>query len=238
MKYCLSNIIYLFFLVISFGSCQKESTNPKSQEKVYTFENGLEGWTAGFADYPVGSEDFYELTSGHEHLPASVNSQSHGFMISGNNHSDDLFMFIKKRVEGLKPSTKYKLTFAVEFASKYPESSFGVGGSPGSSVYLKAGATSIEPKPVAQDNFYQLNIDKGQQAQRGEDMMVLGHIGIPGDEFSYKLISRDNATEPFEVITDENGNLWLIVGTDSGFEATTTLYYNTIKVSFKEVSGK
>ena len=34
----------------------------------------------------------------------------------------------------------------------------------------------------------------------------------------------------FDVMADESGALWFIVGTDSGFEGLTTLYYDTITV--------
>ncbi len=35
----------------------------------------------------------------------------------------------------------------------------------------------------------------------------------------------------FEVTTGDDGGLWLIVGTDSGFEGETRLYYTTIEVT-------
>jgi len=34
---------------------------------------------------------------------------------------------------------------------------------------------------------------------------------------------------PFTATTTESDELWLIVGADSGFEATTTIYYNRIE---------
>ncbi|MEO0332641.1 MAG: hypothetical protein AAF223_13330 [Bacteroidota bacterium] len=62
-------------------------------------------------------------------------------------------------------------------------------------------------------------------------MMVLGTIGTEREDFEYELISRDNwGEEPIVVRTDDEGACWLIVGTDSGFEGTTTLYYNRISV--------
>lgn len=79
-----------------------------------------------------------------------------------------------------------------------------------------------------------MNIDKGNQSQGGNDMVVIGNVGIPGDEFSYTLIQRDNMQQPVRVRTDDSGNLWVIIGTDSGFEGTTTLYYNTVEVFLEE----
>ena len=121
----------------------------------------------------------------------------------------------------------------VELASKYPEESVGIGGSPGASVYLKAGGSAIEPMPVEEGDDIRMNIDKGNQSQGGQDMVVLGNIGIPGNEFEYQLIQRDNRQNPVHIKTDSNGSMWLVVGTDSGFEGTTTLYYNTVEVKLK-----
>jgi hypothetical protein len=149
---------------------------------------------------------------------------------SGNNHSDDLFMFMKRRVNGLEPNTVYYITFTVEFATNVPDETMGAGGSPGESVYVKAGASVTEPKKVVDDeNFYLMNIDKNNQAQNGEDMVVIGDFSNDTDQAVYTLKTVANES-PFGAATDENGDLWLIIGTDSGFEATTTIYYNTIKV--------
>jgi hypothetical protein len=59
-------------------------------------------------------------------------------------------------------------------------------------------------------------------------------VGIPGEDFIYTLIERDNFQQPVTVRSDANGNLWIVVGTDSGFEGTSTLYYNEIEVRLRE----
>lgn len=164
-------------------------------------------------------------------LPAGVSEEGMAMKISGRNISDDLFMFMKKQITGLEPNHTYNVTFQVELASMYPEQSVGIGGSPGASVYLKAGGATAEPVPVEKDGYIRMNIDKGGQSQGGEAMVVLGNIGIPGEDFSYQLIRRDNLQNPVQVTTDSTGSLWVLVGTDSGFEGTTTLFYNTVEVS-------
>ncbi len=79
-----------------------------------------------------------------------------------------------------------------------------------------------------------MNIDKGNQSQGGADMLVLSTIGIPGNDFTYQIIRRNNLNQPLNVNSDASGNLWVIIGTDSGFEGTTTLYYNAIEVRLQE----
>ena len=78
-----------------------------------------------------------------------------------------------------------------------------------------------------------LNIDKGNQAQEGQAMIILGNVANPevaGDE--YKLKTMDNQGRPVEVMTDDQGQVWLIVGTDSGFEGLSAFYYPRITYVF------
>ncbi len=43
---------------------------------------------------------------------------------------------------------------------------------------------------------------------------------------------------PFEAVTGTNSSLWFIVGTDSGFEGLTALYYSKISVILTEASSE
>ncbi len=218
-------------------SCTKEETTTPQLSLNDQFNVSAEGWSADFADYPVGEETFYELSTKKDaKLPAPLDTLKKGFRVSGNNHSDDLFMFITKKMTGLKANQNYKGTFEVEFASNAPDGSVGVGGSPAESVYVGIGLTSVEPKKVANTTTksYEMNIKKMQQATSGQDMKVIGNIANGTTESKYKIIKR---TGEFTGKTDASGNLWVIVGTDSGFEATTTLYYTGVKVNLAEVTA-
>ena len=209
-------------------------------EFVYDFDQDAEGWTAGFADLPVGYEkELYELDAGHQELPSGL--EGSGVYVQGHNRSDDLFMFLSRKVDGLKPDTRYEAVFRIDLATNVPGGMMGIGGSPGESVYVKAGATAMEPlvKEDASGHF-RMNIDKGNQATEGRDMINLGHVAHPelGDSTGeeYKIKSLTNQERSFEVTTDADGALWLIVGTDSGFEGLTTLYYGQIAIVLSEVS--
>jgi len=230
MKY--TGILLGFFIFLTGCNFSNDEDITVINER---FNRDTHGWTGGFSDYPVGEENFYNLNFRRTHLPAPLDTTQYALQIGGDNRSDDLFMFIKHRVRGLTPNKTYQVEFQIQLASNAPEDSFGIGGSPGSSLFLKAGAVSFEPVPVIVEmdqtdaGYYQMNIDKGNQIEDGEDMILLGHIGHDGSDFEYKLIDRVNS-EPFEAMASEEGILWLIIGTDSGFEGNTTLYYNKIEV--------
>lgn len=231
----LRRFLLFIFLVSVLISCKDEEDDPETQRFTYNFEEGSEGWEGGFTDYPADwEEERFEFRFEHTALPQEVGVNGQAMLISGRNISDDLFMFVKRQITGLRPNHEYLLRVEVELASQYPEESVGIGGSPGGSVYLKAGASTYEPLPIEEEDHIRINIDKGNQSQGGAEAVVIGTVGIPGEEFTYTLIQRDNQQQPVRVQSDDSGSLWVIVGTDSGFEGTSTLYYNTIDIKLQE----
>jgi hypothetical protein len=206
----------------------------------YDFNNSHFDWQGGFADYPTsGDTTSYELQYRYTHTPSSARNS---LMISGNNHSDDLFMYIKKKIEGLSPDTEYTMTLEVEFASEAREGTVGIGGAPGESVYLKVGAVPIEPKTLQLADQFVMNIDKGHQSESGDDMIKIGDIAVPADTDGFVLTTRSNSPydgnssfhQPIMVRSNNEGELWLIVGTDSGYEGTTTIYYTKVAAVFSK----
>ena len=208
----------------------------------YDFEADQQGWVTGFADLPADYDPLvYELDSGWGELPSGL--EGNAIYLSGHNRSDDLFMFLKKQVDGLKPDTTYQADFIIELASNVPEGLMGIGGSPGESVFVKAGATTDEPEVIEEDDgWLRMNIDKGNQASEGEDMINLGTIANPNidlDTFTgeeYALMTLTSEGRHFEVLSDGQGMAWLIAGTDSGFEGPTGVYYSRISAQLTEAA--
>jgi heat shock protein HslJ len=211
---------------------------PGGIEFTYTFDEGEEEWITGFADLPADRDDaIYELDSEWRELPDDLGG--YGIYIQGHNRSDDLFMFLKREIDGLEPGTTYQATFRLVLASNVPPGMSGVGGSPGESVYVKVGATTIEPIIEEDtDGWLRMNIDKGNQATEGEDMINIGDMAntnlTPETVGSYELMERNSSGRDFEVTADEDGVVWFIAGTDSGFEGLTSLYYDTITIVLEE----
>lgn len=201
----------------------------------FPFAESDQGWTGGFADHPIDTTG-YHLHFELDTLPYKVNPDStkKGLLLSGINGSDDLFMFIKRKVSGLQRNTTYQLLFNVRLASKAPTGT--TGGAPGESVYVKVGGVTEEPTTQIVSGYYRLTIDKGNHAEGGLNMLPIGHIGVSTTTVDYALINRSNGrSNSVEVTTDSEGALWLIVGTDSGFEGKTTVYYTQVDVMFNEV---
>lgn len=234
MKKMYVTIIAMMFIV----SCSKDKV--KTAVFTYKFDTNDEGWIAGYSDYPADlsagdSLYLYEMSYGYSPLPEKIMPEQSGFRLRGHNRSDDLFMFIKKKITGLEPATSYNIRFKIELASNAPANAIGIGGAPGEGVTLKAGATSKEPVNMVVDgNWYQLNADKGNQTNGGTDAVVLGNIAVSDTTTAYTLITRENKS-PLNAKTDINGDIWVFAGTDSGFEGLTEVYYTEIEIRFEKL---
>jgi hypothetical protein len=228
---------FIFFAIATSGATTSAQTSGTPLQFNFDFRNGSQGWQADFADYSTRTNiETFEFQSGMRSLPPEIDANGTGFYIQGHNRSDDLFMFLKRRLssaDGIVANQRYQLYFTITFASNAQSNCAGIGGAPGESVALKAGASSIEPLPVLRNNFYFMNIDKGNQGSGGINASVVGNIanGQPCDPRQNPYISVQRTHQhTAEITADPNGDLWLLVGTDSGFEGLTTLYYQRIEV--------
>lgn len=224
-------IVLLVSLAFPFISCDEEVTDPKATiVKETNFNMGADSWTAIYAEFPKNDTAFYELESGIKSLPAPLDTTKKGFMLSGNNHSDALQMYVSKQISGLIPNTNYSVETEVELASMYPNRSVGIGGSPGNSVHLVSKFATLgytlEPGKSEQDNVKLVLNKQGSVLEQD-----LGDVAIPSDQYIYQLINRKKSSASQVVKSDQNGKLWAVVGTWSGFEGITTLYYTKIKIT-------
>ena len=245
--------LLLVAIVLPFTSCNDDETiSPKSivfetdfnkvaSEKITLHaEDALpaaDGWSAFFTEYPEGEHEFYELTSGIKNLPEPLDQSKKAFMLSGNNHSDALQMWLVKQLSGLTPNTKYRVETEVELASKYPDGSVGIGGSPGNSVHLVnkfATKGYTTPKGKNEGDNIKLVLNKVENAPESVLEYELGDVAISGDQYVYKLISRKKSSGTSVIQSDNEGKLFAIVGTWSGFEGISTLYYTRIKITLTQ----
>jgi hypothetical protein len=148
---------------------------------------------------------------------------------------DDLFIYVKRQVGGLQPGRSYDVAMQLRLATGAPSGCVGVGGAPGESVWVHAGATVSEPRTVLQGaEDYRVNIDRGNQAVGGGQGVVMGTIanGNPDCQqrrFATKLLSTH---APHLVAADGEGRVWLHAGIDSGFEAYSEIYLQSFSVVF------
>lgn len=213
---------------------EAKPTEPVTSPVKFDFEQDDCGFFPIFADYPTGDgvEEFYELDHAYTDVP--VEGAGKGLYISGNNHSDDLFMGYYRELRGFEAGKSYTFNISFKLATNIESGLIGIGGGPGESVYVKCGMVSYRPESVTpRDDFnnYRLNIDKGNQATGGQDMQVVGNLAknsvtmFDAYEFNYIELS-------FTVTANADGCVYLIIGTDSGFEGTSNYYLDDIELSW------
>ena len=201
----------------------------------FDFSSDYQGWAPGFADYPVGKEAEWGIASSLAALPAPLDQSRKGILLTGTNHSDDLFMYITHESARLAPNASYAVRFRVTLATNAPRNCAGIGGAPGESVVLKVGATAVAPSRVVDaSQYYRATFDHGSQLAGGRDATPVGNIATSNTNCSvprYELKEFDTGAAPVAVTTTATGQLWLVVGVDSGFEGTTTVYITSVRVA-------
>jgi hypothetical protein len=191
--------------------------------ETYDFNKNAWGWEAEFTDYPVDVTDqygSYNWTAEYAEVFSNNIGSQMALRLSSDNVSEDVFMFIKKKVTGLKANTNYSLVFEVEMISNAQADQ---------SVVLKAGASFVEPQKIVRDGWFELNLDKGTSLTSGKDLIILGELDGANPSPSY---SNVDAPLRFTATTNNAGELWLIIGTESTYPGQNTVHYTKINVIF------
>lgn len=224
-----------FTIMLTLNMTAAAFASDQQHSIMFDFEQSDEGFTSIYADYPnnEGVEEFYEFKNEYTDVP--IDGAGKGLYISGNNHCADLFMGYVKKLSGFSPEKTYRFNVTFKLATDVKGGMVGVGGAPGESVTVKCGVTPTEPKsePTGELDYYRMNIDTGIQANSGKDMVVVGDMVKPENNNAGGYEFKDFSTE-IETTANSNGEVFLIIGTDSGFEATTSYYLDDISINWTE----
>lgn len=208
----------------------------------YVFNQESHGWIPGLSDYSLEATDL-RFTAELRPFPPNFRTDFRAYYLQSRNTPDDLFMFLKKELsteDGIEPDRTYGISIHVGFLSNAPSGAGpGIGGSPGASVFLKAGVSLLEPVAIldADRSYVGLSVDKGSQSQGGRDLQVVstienGYPQVPDQPYAY--LERVHHF-PNPVRTDRRGALWITVGTESGFEGLTGIYFYEIIVTLRSL---
>src|ERR1044072_1611659 len=87
----------------------------------FDFNESEHGWAADFTDYPAtldgnSNDSLYLLNFDYATISSNVGDRK-SIILSCNNLSGGVFMFMKKPITGLQPSTDYTIVFEIELAT-------------------------------------------------------------------------------------------------------------------------
>lgn len=85
-------------------------------------------------------------------------------------------MYLYRPVTGLVPGQRYRVRVDVTFATNVPPDCVGIGGSPGESVAIKAGAAVAQPTKRVVNNRVVTSISKGEQQTSGREAIRIGNF--------------------------------------------------------------
>ncbi|MEM0962129.1 MAG: hypothetical protein AAGK21_06250 [Bacteroidota bacterium] len=232
------NVGMMVALALALGACDSGTSDDGGTS--FSFATSAEGWTADIADYDDDMLQEIGFVFEHRPSPDGFQGSDGALYLRGKNVSDDLLMYAKRRVSGLVPGATYVLSGSVVIGTPYGAGCDGPGGPPGEAVVVKLGASSAEPTtvPATRDGTAGnvLSIDIGGQnlQSRGADGISIGDVAADGG-----TCSGDGPSVPktlmildgqLTVDADSDGQVWLLVGTDSGYEDVTSIYIDTIDI--------
>jgi hypothetical protein len=188
------------------------------------------------------------LNSGIYSLPKGLPGK--GYLLQGNNHSDDLDMFLVRKFqtsEGFQPNTKYRMQVTVDLAGDAPSGAIGVGGAPELTLIAVA-ISDFDPMTFKLDEDQTVRHPKTNwlgnpkvQAEVGTNAVCT----IPEESSALELnylrpcpadlkipfaLKKGVPSKTIEVTTNSKGEFWLMVGGHSGFEGFTGIYYTRIQI--------
>ncbi len=227
---------------ISFSSTEKQNLSLN-----YDFSETSQSFLIDTADHNVEHPSNEQIIAKMDKLPSPYEYRR-GIKFRWNNYSDDMKGFIKKKITGLKTNKTFQVDFKVDVLTFMSENCAGIGGNPGQAVRVKASLLKEEPvKSIEKSEYidhiieqYVISIDDGQSG--GDDVTVMGHIGLPvacDDAFfmnppvwEIKPLTND---ETFTFTSDADGEAWVYVSIDSGFEGISEFYLTNVELNIQEL---
>ena len=224
-------------LVWVLGGCFGNTEDQVDLLTTFDFESGDQLWTGGISDYPVAyEEDLYFLMSSEKVNNSSFLDESTGLNISGENPHGDLFYYFTRKVGGLVPNSVYQVDYEFLVYAQLLEEPDRLSSE---ELYLKLGAVDHQPEleTVLWRNsleYKALNIDKGEfNSEGGEDMINLGSIREFTSEVP-EVVSGNTFDKNFVVESNSNGEIWIIIGVDSGIKSHLTFGLEALTIYFRQ----
>lgn len=245
-------VLTLFLLcsaLIGCGGGSSSSSEPVEpppyyppQTVSYTFDEDLQGFSVFSADYdtdhPYNDQIFIGLAATPEPF-----EYRNSLKFKWNNYSDDMKGVIFKQFDGLEANKKYTVTFELDLVTYISYECGGIGGSPSEGVNAKGAILNYKPERIIVDGDYRANVQDSQKGNNeGDETVWIGDIGLPTTTcvsdpadriWEQKTIKNE---QEFIFTNDNQGEAWLYISLDSGFEGVTEVYYTDLRVTYQKLN--
>ncbi len=237
-RWAFAGVMMVIFTALSgCSNFENDVTDEPDLYSAFDFSDSTQGWIGGFSGYPAGMEDSLDLFAGYMVLPDGLNGDKKTLTVSGKNPQKNLFYFVKKQVKQLRPNATYQVYFDVQFVLETRE-----GNPHDGEVYVKFGAFHDEPEvmrtspeSMTDTDKEVLNVEIGTTPEEGGAyVQSMGALILP-EVGESKIFKASNKERRIVVNTDDQGNLWLLVGFDSTVDAHLAFYFENINAYYKEI---
>jgi hypothetical protein len=213
--------------VVLLAGCLSAGDSSNSIELPFDFNVVGENWTAGVSDVPAAQVGTVNLTAELRALPAGLPSRN-ALYLAGTNTTGSMFIFMEKRFTGLVPNLTYDAELAVEFASNIHQ---GCTTGIGTTTFIKAGASSVEPESEEIQGVLRMIIDKGTGTSAGDYTQLgdirNGEIGCPATG-TWAIKTTAFRKQSLPVTTDNFGGFWLWVALESTAVGRPEVYFGGV----------
>lgn len=192
------------------------------------------GWIKNYSNYPYDDpSNIYDPDYNNvlDSLPFPLDSNKKAIKLKINNANSGSFAFAFKQIT-LTPNFAYDLRFFTEISTDISKSFSDNQKILNNFTTVKVGATNdsgIGTNIVGNPPYYETTFDKGATPSlSGSNMIVAGDLtnNLSSSSFSSITLTSDK----FRVTSDNDGNLWVLVGIHSTSNILLEAYLNKITI--------
>lgn len=241
--------VFVCALLLAVGGCDLLlDEDPFLRIHPFEFSHDADGWSAGFSGYPaeLSAKDL-DLTFDHRLLPREADETGTALYLAGDNREkgDSLFMFVKREMTELSPSTTYRVHMTLKVTSTSPGELCRNQVLPFDDpirAFIEVGAFRNEPTVDLENGYRRFKVEPGPSAATFSGRLTkvdtiehsLRNCGYPG---GFHVLRTYNHNDQVRVTTDSTGSFWTLVGLDTRFGVKTTFYIKSIKLFIRGKEG-
>jgi hypothetical protein len=238
-----TKVKYLVVVLLTIlNGCSSNMDSEVDLLTSFDFESGSQQWEGGYSDFPVDYADSINFKMNTDYvenafaMADAIEGLSSGINVQADNPHGDLFYYFTRKIFGLSANTVYQLDFEFLVYAQLVDKPEKLSSN---ELYLKLGAVNYEPQleeVVWRNNlqYKTLNVKKGElNSDGGADMLNVGSIKDFTSEVP-EIISGNTFDTNFEVKSNADGEIWILVGADSGIRSQLTFGMEALTVYYRD----
>lgn len=199
---------------------------------IFNFNNDLAGFEGSISDYGLDERDSIDFDFSNVALPTDTTQRGLGLRFTDVN--TEVFAYTYFPITLPEANTFYDLTFLINLEVENLDTTGDFDGGPNEVIHLKAGGVNAEPQDLVNNDFVQVDIDKGFAAQSGADLLLFGSLVMPESQTSTGRFTIGNGGVPVSVQSDADGTIWIVFGVDSQAGHRVGVYIDDMTIEFDQ----